>query len=377
MSAEVQTAEPTSADPDRDTRPDRRAGAFASLCVAIAKGFVRDRAAVFFSVVFPLMFLFLFGGVFAHQGQSRSDIVQIGAVPLVERMPSGAREAFEKSFDVERTTDRAAALDKVRKGDADAAIEMRGDTLVAHYTQTDQVKAAITQGTLKAFVDAANAAVSGTPPAFRFHAERVEDRSLKTIQFVTPGLLGWAVAMSAAFGAATTLQGWRQSKLLRRLQLSPVATRTVVAARVGVTVAIALVQMLVFVGLGAGLLGLRLDGAWWMAVPLLVCGTLSFMSIGLLAGSVAKSTEGAVNLANFVVLPMAFLSGSFFPLDGSPAWLQAISRALPLRHLNDGMLDVMVRGQSWTAVLAPMAILLTFTVVLGALAARLFRWESE
>ena len=56
-----------------------------------------------------------------------------------------------------------------------------------------------------------------------------------------------------------------------------------------------------------------------MSIPLLVVGTLCFMSVGLLAGAVTKTTEGAVNMANFLVLPMAFLSGSFFPLDAAPA----------------------------------------------------------
>ena len=368
----VEASDPTARRGDGE----RRVSAFRALSAAMAKGFFRDRASVFFSLVFPLMFLFLFGGVFADQGQSRSDLVQIGAVPLVDQMPAEARKAFDQAFDVTRTSHRAAALEKVRKGDADAAIEMSGTTLVAHYTQTDRVKAAITQGTLKAFVDAANAAAAGSAPAFAFRAEPVEDASLKTIQFVTPGLLGWAVAMSAAFGAAATLQGWRQSKLLRRLQLSPVPTRSIVGARIGVTIGIALVQMAIFVGLGSSLLGLRLDGAWWMAIPLLICGTLSFMSIGLLAGSVSRTTEGAVNMANFIVLPMAFLSGSFFPLDGALGWLQVVSRAFPLRHLNDGMLDVMVRGQSWTAAFVPMGILLGFTLVLTAIAARLFRWET-
>ena len=135
--------------------------------------------------------------------------------------------------------------------------------------------------------------------------------------------------MSASFGAAATLQGWRQSKLLRRLQLAPVSTRTVVGARVAVTVAIALTQMAIFLGLGAAAFGLRLTGAWWVSVPLLVVGTLCFMSVGLLAGAVTKTTEGAVNMANFLVLPMAFLSGSFFPLDAAPAWLQAFSHVLP------------------------------------------------
>ncbi len=264
----------------------------------------------------------------------------------------------------------------MRKGDADVAVEMQDGELVAHYTQTDQVKAAITQGSLQAFVDGSNVAASGNPPPYTLRTERVEDDSLKTIQFVTPGLLGWAVAMSAAFGAAATLQGWRQSKLLRRLQLAPVSTRTVVGARVAVTVAIALVQMAIFLGLGAAAFGLTLTGAWGAAVPLLVVGTLCFMSLGLLAGAVTSTTEGAVNMANFLVLPMAFLSGSFFPLDGAPSWIQNISLLLPLRHLNDGMLDVMVRGEPASAVLVPMAILAAFAAVMTLVAARLFRWET-
>lgn len=350
--------------------------AFPAISVAIAKGFWRDRASVFFAIIFPLMFLVLFGGILGNQGQSRGDLIQVGAVPLIDQLPLGAREAFEDSFEVTRGDDRADALEQVRKGDADAMIEMDGDTLVVHYTQADQVKAAVTQGTLRAFVDAANVAASGRPPAFSFEAVGVEDESLKTIQFVTPGLLGWAVAMSAAFGAAATLQGWRQSQLLRRLQLSPVPARTIVGARVLVTVLIALVQLVIFVGLAATAFGLRLTGSWWMSLPLLVCGTLAFMSIGLLAGAVSKTTEGAVNMANFIVLPMAFLSGSFFPLDAMPGWLQGLSQVLPLRHLNDGMLDVMVRGEPPSAALWPMLILLGFAVVVAAIAVRLFRWET-
>ena len=49
---------------------------------------------------------------------------------------------------------------------------------------------------------------------------------------------------------------------------------------------------------------------------------------------------------------------------------------LPLRHLNDGMLDVMVRGEPASAVLVPMAILAAFAAVMTLVAARLFRWET-
>lgn len=350
--------------------------AFTGIATAIVKGFVRDRTSVFFAIVFPLMFLVLFGGIFSFDA-SKANLVEIGDVPLFDSMGDGARGAFEESFEVTHEDDRAKALEEVRKGDADVAVEMQGNTLIAHYTQTDQVKAATTQGTLAAYVNAANIAETGKPPTFTLKTERVEDDSLQPIQFFTPGLLGWAVAMSAAFGAAATLQGWRQTKLLRRLQLSPAPTGVVVAARVVVTISIALVQMAIFIGVGLAAFGLELTGSWWMAVPLLVFGTLAFMSLGLLAGALAKTAEGAVNLANFLVLPMAFLSGSFFPLEGTPGWLQTISTLLPLRHLNDGMTDVLVRGEPPSAALLPMGILLGFAVVVTIVAVRLFRWEGD
>ena len=350
--------------------------AFVSLSRAILLGFLRDKSSVFFAVVFPLMFLVLFGAIFSDRSQPKVALVEIGSVALFDNLPAQARSEFDAAFDVSRVEDRDQALAEVRSGEADVAVEMVGELVVAHYTQTDPVRAAITQGTLRAFVDGANVAASGAPPRFSLETRPVEDDSLETIQFVTPGLLGWAVAMSASFGAAATLQGWRQSKLLRRLQLAPVSTRTVVAARVGVTIAIALVQMAIFLGLGALAFGLQLTGAWPAAIPLLVTGTLCFMALGLLAGAVAKTTEGAVNMANFFVLPMAFLSGSFFSLDGAPGWLQTVSKLLPLRHLNDGMLDVMVRGEGAGAVLVPMGILAGFALVITLLAARLFQWDA-
>ena len=197
-----------------------QSSAFSALSLAIVRGFLRDRASVFFAIVFPLMFLVLFGGLFADQSQSKVDMIA-GRGRVVHRRDAGGarRRRSTQTFEITRTDDLDAAIAEVKKGDADVAVEMQGDTLVAHYTQTDQVKAAVTQGVLQAFVDSTNVALSGRPPTYRLEAERVEDDSLKTIQYVTPGLLGWAVAMSASFGAAATLNGWRNSKLLRRLQL--------------------------------------------------------------------------------------------------------------------------------------------------------------
>jgi len=150
----------------------------------------------------------------------------------------------------------------------------------------------------------------------------------------------------------------------------------VVTSRVGVSLGIALFQTAVFLATGMLVFDLELTGWWWLALPLLVAGTLAFLSLGLLAGAVAKTQEAAVAIANMVVLPMAFLSGSFFPLDGAPGWIRTVSQVFPLRHLNDGMLDVMVRGQGPTAVVLPLTVLLGFATVMTVVAARFFRWDA-
>lgn len=349
--------------------------ALRSLTAAMAKGFVRDRMTIFWSVVFPLMFLVLFGGIFSDRSSPRLDVVAVGPVAVLDRLPADARAELDQSISVTTSDDLDGSLAKLRSGGVAAVVTQDGGAVDVHYSRADQVRAAQVLGTFRGLVDATNLAASGLPPAVSLRTAQVEDTSLRTIQFVTPGLLGWAVAMSATFGAAVNLVTWRTNGLLRRMRLAPVSTASVVLARVGVSLAVAFGQVVVFLAVAVAFFGLKLTGWWPMVFPLTLVGTLAFLSIGLLAGSVAKTEEAAVGLANVIVLPMAFLSGSFFSLAGAPGWLQGVSRVLPLRYLNEAMLDTMVRGRGPSSVVLPVLVLLAFTAVLTAVSARLFRWE--
>ena len=82
-----------------------------------------------------------------------------------------------------------------------------------------------------------------------------------------------------------------------------------------------------------------------MMIPLVVCGILAFMSIGLLVGAIAKTQQAATAIANLIILPIAFLGGAFLPLDFAPDWVSQASYVMPLRYLVTGMQDVMARGQ--------------------------------
>lgn len=350
---------------------------FQSLARAMFLGFRRDRSAMFFTIALPLLFLVLIGGVFAKQSTPPSKVLEIGAVPVVDQMPAGMRASFGKSLKITKITDRAAALEKVRKGDYAAALEQNGDEVVIHYSAADQVKSGSAEGQVEGLVQAANQVASGRPPKYRLRAEQVEDRSLTAIQYITPGLLGWALAAAGMFGASTTLVTWRTKGILRRLRLSPVPLRTLFTARVAVSLGTALVQTALFLAVATlPFFGLKPAHYWWMCVPMVVSGVLAFLAIGMLIGAFAKTQEAAQAITQLVVLPMAFLGGSFFPIDSAPKWLRVVTEIFPLRHLNDGMLKVMARGAGPASVLPQIGILLGFALAATIVAVRVFRWEQ-
>ncbi|SER89468.1 ABC transporter permease [Lentzea albida] len=345
--------------------------AFKTLSVAMLKGFVRDKATLFFTFLFPLMFLIIFGLLLRDAGEDRTKIALVGDGSVVSALRESGALEFE-SYD-----DENAAVRKVQDGDLPAALIVRGQRIDLRFAQSDQVRSATVVGIVNGFVDRANLAATGQPPTFTFTAEKVEDATLKPIQYLTPGILSWGVAVSAVFGSALTLVSWRRKQVLRRIRLAPISTTSVLSSRILVSAGVALVQGVTFIGVASlPVFGLRLSGAWWLAIPLLLLGTIAFFALGMLVGAFAKTEEAASAAANIVVLPMAFLSGTFFPVDQAPAWLQAVSKAFPLRHMNDGMLDVLVRGKGIEALAVPAAVLVGFSLVVGFLASRVFKWEE-
>ncbi|OZM73925.1 ABC transporter [Amycolatopsis antarctica] len=344
---------------------------FRALSVAMVKGFLRDKATLFFTFLFPLMFLVIFGLIFGDQASSKTEIGVVGDGPVIA--------ALEQSGAVELTrlgsTDEALA--QVGSGDLPAFIAQQGDAVTLRFAASDSAKAGTVNGLVRGVVDQANLAATGQSPRFALDAAQVEDSSLKPIQYMAPGILSWAVSIAAVFGAALTFVNWRKKQVLRRLQLAPVQPSTVLGSRVVVSLGVAVLQFVLFVGIAMlPMFGLRLSGQWWLAVPLLLLGTLAFFSIGMLVGAFCKTEEAASGAANLITLPMAFLSGAFFPVDQTPQWLQGISKVFPMRHLNDGMLDVMVRGKGVEALLLPAGVLIAFTLVVGFIASRVFRWED-
>ena len=358
------------------TRPGSPLNGLMPLSRALMRGYLRDRGSLFFTILFPLVFLFLLGGLLGNHGTPRAKVVLVGPVAVYDDLSAQQRAQVDQTLAISRSQDLAGALADVRDGNQAAAIVQQGDAVDVRYSAADQASAAEVQTVVRSLVDTANLAAVGQTPRLAMTASQTEDQSLKEIQYLTPGILGWAIATGATFSAASTLVVWRQRKLMRRLTLAPVGVSTVIGARILVSLGIALAQTVLFILVAVLFFHLRLVGSGWLSIPLVLAGTLTFLSIGLLAGAMTKSVDAANAISNLVVIPMAFLSGSFIPLNVAPSWLGTVSQLLPLRHLNDGMVGALARGVGPAAVLPQLAILLGFALVVTAVAVRMFRWDD-
>jgi len=205
--------------------------ALRSLSRALLRGYFRDRTALAFSILLPVLFLVLFGALYRTSGAPKLTVIEIGKVSLVSHAAS--QPGLAGVLTVTHYGDKQAAVREVRRGNADAAVEQMGRQLIVHYSIASPTTAGIVQAVFSSIVQQADQVQAG-PAGYQLVTKQVESTALKPIQFLAPGLLGWAVASGAAFGAAITLVNWREHKLLRRLRLAPVNTGSVVLARVGV-----------------------------------------------------------------------------------------------------------------------------------------------
>jgi ABC-2 type transport system permease protein len=191
------------------------------------------------------------------------------------------------------------------------------------------------------------------------------------------GMLGYGAANTAFAGLAILLVVRREMGLLKRIRATPLPAPTYLAAALASIVLVFALEAVVLFALGVVLFDA--DGPERIAslVLVLVLGTAAFAGLGLGAAALIRSADGASAVVNIVVLPMAFLSGSFVPIQEYPEWLQDASNVLPLKHLISLVTDVYLDGRTAWHDPAALAIVLAWGLLGVAIASRRFGWQPR
>jgi ABC-2 type transport system permease protein len=208
------------------------------------------------------------------------------------------------------------------------------------------------------------------------HVEQV--REYKTIDFILPGQLGFSLLSAGVFGVAFMFFNLRNTLVLKRFFATPI-NRTYIILGEGLSrVLFQLITAVVIIVVGRFLFGFTLIHGFITFLEMMVLsflGLLVFMGFGFIVSGLAKSDSTIPPFANLITLPQFLLGGTFFSIDNFPFWLQPISRALPLTHLNTAMRKIAFEGLTLWDVRVEIGFLMIWGVLVYLVAVKVFKWE--
>jgi ABC-2 type transport system permease protein len=191
------------------------------------------------------------------------------------------------------------------------------------------------------------------------------------------GLVGYGCANTAFAGLAIQLVIRRENGILKRLRSTPLPPATYVGALLVSTLIVFALQTIVLFLIGRAFYGTPFPSDVGSFVAAIVVGAAVFAALGTATASVIRSAEGSSAVVNFILLPMAFLTGSFGPTHHYPAFLRAIGDVLPLKYFIKLVNAVYLHGHGFWTQPGALAVLGAWGVAGLAFTAFKFRWEPH
>lgn len=209
-----------------------------------------------------------------------------------------------------------------------------------------------------------------------FSEQQLQGRAVRYVDWVMPGVLGMNMMFGALFGVGYVIVRYRHNGVLKRLQATPTTALQFISAQLGSRLGIVVaVNATIFIGC-LFLLDLLVLGSYGTLLLIALTGALSMIALGLLVASRTANEELAGGLLNVATWPMLFLSNVWFSLDDAPQWLQRIADLLPLTHVVKAARAVMLENATLAGVAHHLLALLAMTTLFMLIAAGLFRWHS-
>jgi ABC-2 type transport system permease protein len=202
-------------------------------------------------------------------------------------------------------------------------------------------------------------------------------QGIRGARFLEAGMIGYGVASTAFAGLAITMVIRRESGVLKRVRSTPLPPPTYLVAVLVSTFISFLIQSVLIVGIGRVLFHVGFPHRPFSLLLALVIGAASFAAMGLGLTGAVRSAEGSSAVVNFIYLPMAIISGTFFSPQHYPGFLKAIADVLPLTYFTKLTRNVMVHGHHLWSEGGALAVVAGWGAIGLIAAIRTFRWQPR
>lgn len=352
------------------------------------KRLFRDKVAIFFTFVFPLIFLFVFGGLFANNTEMNFDIA------IINKSQSQFSREFvdnakkDKIFKVDAKAESLEqAKEKMSRGELDAAIVLpenfgevtngqypTGTAEVVYNKNSEQAGQSIAS-ILEAVFKDINAKFVPVDMPFNVATKPTGTEGLTQFDYVVSGLIGFSIMSLGIFGPTNVFPKLKQRGVLRRYRTTTLKVWQYFLGNVISNVFVGILSITTMLTVAVTVFHLNMKGSYLVLLLLVILSAATLFGIGLAVGGWAKNENQAAPLANLVTFPMMFLSGSFFPRFLMPEWIQHISTYLPLTPVIDAARLIITENRSLVDLAPQFGLIAAWCVVIYLIALKVFRWE--
>src|SRR5713101_535907 len=348
-----------------------------------ARGYVRTRIGLFFSLVFPIILILLFGAIFSGGNSGpinvyvqNQDSGTVGSALVHDLNMTGTVRTVlvDNSVSLPQYLLDHSASEGIQIPQSFSQDYNTNNTVfVTIYSNPADTSSGIVLAIVDGVVNGLN--LKGAKPVIQTQSQPIKSESAKYIDFLVPGLIGFSVLTSPMFSMVNISSDYKKSKFFKQLSLTPLTKTEWLTSKMLWYTFLSIVSFFLMTTVGTYLFGAHISVSI-LILPFLVLGPLLFVSLGMLVGTISKSVESAAVVGNLITFPMMFLSGTFFPVSQMPAYLQNVAHVLPLFYVIDGLNQIMVYNNVGPMLIDALVLLVASAIVF-VLAVSLFKWRED
>ncbi|GLQ74200.1 ABC transporter permease [Vibrio penaeicida] len=329
---------------------------FLAVLVARNYEFMRDRSALGWNLVFPILMVIGFAFVFSDDNKV---LYKVGVMNTKQE----ASQPFQdlRHLEFVEYADMSTAELKLQQHKIDILVDFKAKS---YWVNQSSASGYIVE---KLFL--------GQQPDFvKF---TIDGKAIRYLDWVVPGILGVNMMFSCLFGVGYVIVRYRKNSVLKRLNATPLRAIEFLSAQVlSRLVIVMIISSGIFVACNV-VFDFYMLGNYFTLLLVAFLGTSSIISLALLIACRSESEEFIGGMLNLISWPMMMLSGVWFSLEGSPEFIQQLTKVFPLTHMLESARAVMLDGAGLSDIWGHLVTLALMTVVFLLAGSYFFKWQGE
>jgi len=333
--------------------------------------FFRDRAALGWNFIFPILIVAGFAVIF---GGNTRDVIKVGVFPIQSERIKPNQLAITPKFTGNNLfsfigfENQETAVNKLK--------HHKIDFLVKNGSPTDEYWVTETSHKGKIAEQIFNSSLVADEHENPGNRKKITGIEIRYIDWVFPGILAMNMMFSSLFGVGYIIVRYRKNGVLKRFKTTPLNAIEYLTAQMFSRIFV-LMSTLIIVWIGCDLIfSFHTVGSYLSLLFIFFLGGLSLISLGLILAARGTSEEFTSGIINFITWPMMFLSEVWFSLEGSPEWVKAASNIFPLTHMLKAARAIMNDGAGLVDVRQEILILTSMFIICLIIGASMFSWDE-